>query len=159
MAEFQLKDSGVREQFSTGSQRDSQLGKGRYDLLSVLFLFRVAKVLENGAIKYDEDNWRKGQTFKRMLNSAIRHLLQWGAGCYDEDHLAQAACNIMFILETEYRVQQGDLPSELDDRFKPMLKGLELFYPLHNIFNNTLLANNTMKRLRDSKRQKLRGFA
>jgi len=36
-----VNDSGKREVMGTGSQRDSRAGKGRYDLLSPLVLYRT----------------------------------------------------------------------------------------------------------------------
>lgn len=59
-----LKDSGQREQFTTGSQRDTRENEGRYDLLPMHAIERLAKVYEAGAKKYDANNWRKGQSFK-----------------------------------------------------------------------------------------------
>ena len=41
--EFELKDSGKREEFTTGSRRDTREGKGRYDLISPIALTRVMK--------------------------------------------------------------------------------------------------------------------
>jgi len=39
MAEFDaVRDSGKREEFDTGSRRDTRQGKGRYDLLSPIAL-------------------------------------------------------------------------------------------------------------------------
>jgi hypothetical protein len=110
-----LKDSGVRESFDTGSQRDSRGGKGRYDLLPMYAIERLAKVYEAGAIKYDANNWRKGQPLSRYLDSALRHLCRFAEGYRDEDHAAQAMWNIAAIIETEEMVIRGILPEELAD--------------------------------------------
>ncbi len=112
---FELKDSGNRQQFSTGAQRDIQRGKGRYDLLPFYALERVAKVFENGAIKYEQENWRKGIPLRRFLDSALRHLCKAAWGMRDEDHFAQACWNVMCLIETEYMIKQGILPEELND--------------------------------------------
>lgn len=108
MPEFNgVKDSGAREEFTTGSKRDTAIGKGRYDLLPFLALRRVAKHYENGAIKYDARNWEKGQPVGRMLDCALRHLHQAAMGLADEDHLAAAAWNILGIMEFEERIEIG----------------------------------------------------
>jgi hypothetical protein len=110
-----LKDSGAREQFDTGSQRDSREGKGRYDLLPMHAMERLAKVYEAGAVKYDANNWRKGQPVSRYLDSALRHLCRFAEGHRDEDHAAQAMWNIAAVIETEEMVRRGFLSPELSD--------------------------------------------
>ncbi len=115
-----VKDSGKREEFATGSVRDSQDGKGRFDLIPYHSLFRLARHFENGAVKYGPDNWRLGQKLSRYLSSASRHLAQWGASKrgelqLDEDHLAAAAWNIFALMWTENEIKEGRLSAELDD--------------------------------------------
>ena len=56
-----VRDSGQRQEFETGSRRDTREGKGRYDLLPAHAIFLVARQLEEGAKKYGERNWEKGQ--------------------------------------------------------------------------------------------------
>lgn len=112
---FALKDSGKRQEFTTGSQRDTREGKGRYDLLSPWALKAIVIVLEKGAIKYGERNWEKGQPLSRYVDSAIRHGMQILAGKLDEDHAAQAAWNWMAFIHTKYMIDIGKLPKELDD--------------------------------------------
>lgn len=111
----EVKDSGKREVMNTGSQRDTRVGKGRYDLLSAYALRQIALVAEQGASKYKEHNWRLGQPASRYIDSAIRHLEDFKAGLRDEFHLAQAAWNVMSAIETIKRVQIGQLPKELND--------------------------------------------
>jgi hypothetical protein len=112
---FEFKDSGERQQFDTGAVRDAQEGKGRYDLLQVLALRRVAVVLERGAVKYDARNWEKGMPLSRFVDSALRHLMQYVEGRRDEDHAAHAAWNLLSLVQTEEMIQRGLLPAELDD--------------------------------------------
>lgn len=116
MTEFALKDSGKRQEFETGARRDTQEGKGRYDLISTVFLKRLAVVMEKGAVKYGDRNWEKGMPLSRYLNSAIRHLLQLFDGECDEDHAGQAAFNVMAFLHTLQLIQEGILDPSLDDR-------------------------------------------
>lgn len=116
MADFdKVTDSGQRQEFSTGSVRDTQTGKGRYDLLPVRALRRLARHYENGAAKYGDRNWEKGQPLCRYLDSALRHTFAVLEGKSDEDHAAAAAWNMMGFIETAERIEAGLLPADLND--------------------------------------------
>lgn len=106
---FVTKDSGKREQFETGSQRDTQHGKPRYDLIPPLPLKRIAELYARGAEKYGDHNWALGQPVSRMAASMERHLQSWRLGEHDEDHLAALVFNAIAIMHFE--------GSEWDDRF------------------------------------------
>lgn len=95
---FVVKDSGARQRFDTGAQRDTQEDKPRYDLIPSKALERLAYVYARGAAKYDENNWMKGINFQRTLSSACRHLEQFKQGDKDEDHLAQATWNLFALM-------------------------------------------------------------
>jgi len=110
-----VKDSGQRQEFETGSRRDTRAGKGRYDLLPPLAIRRVAMHFENGAAKYQERNWEKGQPQSRYLDSALRHLFTYLEGQRDEDHLAAAAWNVLCMIHGEESIARGILPVELND--------------------------------------------
>ena len=111
----QVADSGEREDFATGSRRDTRTGKGRYDLLSPVFIARLAKHFENGAAKYGDRNWERGQPLSRYMDSAMRHMNKYLMGHRDEDHLAAARWNIAAIMHTELMIQMGLLPTHLND--------------------------------------------
>ncbi len=113
--EYETKDSGAREQFPTGYQRDTREGKGRMDLLPVFMLERLAKLYERGAVKYGDRNFQKGAPFSRMLDSAFRHLLKYMQGMRDEDHATAIIWNMAQIIEQEELIGRGLLPAELDD--------------------------------------------
>jgi hypothetical protein len=115
LAFTKVKDSGERQEFDTGSRRDTRAGKGRFDLMSPIVLVRDAAHLQNGADKYGERNWEKGQPLSRYLDSAMRHLTEYLEGMRDEDHLAAARWNIAGMIHTETMVQRGLLPAELAD--------------------------------------------
>jgi hypothetical protein len=104
---YTTKDSGQREEMPTGSVRDSREGKGRFDLITPFALARVAGVYERGAKKYADRNWEKGQSFSRFLDSALRHLNRFQMGWEDEDHLSQAAWNILAIIHFQECVRRG----------------------------------------------------
>lgn len=108
-----MKDSGERQSFDTGAVRDTQEGKGRFDLLPPIALRRVAKVFEKGAKKYDARNWEKGIPISRFMDSAFRHLSDYMEGKRDEDHLGQAAFNVLAAIHTEEMVERGHLPASL----------------------------------------------
>lgn len=119
MANFITKDSGERQEFSTGARRDIQEGKGRYDLIPAEPLKRLAQLYERGAIKYGEHNWTKGIPLARYLDSALRHLINYMEGDREEDHLIAACWNLFSLVATEERINGGHLPAELDNIFNP----------------------------------------
>ena len=110
-----VKDSGKRQEFSTGAVRDIQIGKGRFDLLPPRALKRLAKHFENGAKKYGDRNWEKGMPLSRYIDSALRHLFAIQEGNQDEDHKAAVCWNILCLIELEERIELGLLPKELND--------------------------------------------
>lgn len=119
--DFKILDSGKRQEFTTGSVRDTQEGKGRFDLISPVGLLRLARHYEGGALKYDDRNWEKGQPLSRYLASAYSHLNKFLLGCKEEDHLAAAAWNIFGLIHTQDQVRLGKLPAELDDLPEPYI--------------------------------------
>lgn len=110
-----VKDSGKRQEFSTGSVRDTNTGKGRFDLIAPYAMLRIAQHYENGSSKYGPRNWELGQPLSRYLDSAERHITKIKMGLEDEDHLAACCWNIMAIIETQLRIKLGILPEELND--------------------------------------------
>lgn len=119
---FVTKDSGKREKHPTGAVRDIQEGKGRYDLISPFAIKRIAGVYERGSEKYADRNWEKGFVFSRCLNSALRHIFQYMMGMRDEDHLAQAAWNLMALLHfEETHPELDDMPHYVNED-KPVLR-------------------------------------
>lgn len=110
-----LKDSGERQKFDSGAVRDTEKGKLRPGLLSVLAQARIARIMQLGAEKYAARNWEKGIPMSRLYESAERHRLAYMRGERDEDHIAQWAWNIEAMLHTEEAVKRGILPRELLD--------------------------------------------
>lgn len=94
---YTTKDSGAREEFTSGMVRDTQKGKPRYDLIDRAFLKRWAELMGRGAEKYGENNWRKASgnsELQRFEASATRHLFQWLDGDTSEDHAAAVTFNL-----------------------------------------------------------------
>jgi hypothetical protein len=110
-----MQFSGNKKEYKTGATRDTAKGKGRYDLIPPISLFRLARVYEDGAVNHGDRSWEKGIPFHRFVDSAKRHLNQWMAGMRDEDHLAQAMWNIAGLIFTEDQVARGKLPATLND--------------------------------------------
>lgn len=103
----------LAEQFDTGAIRESKQGKGRYDLLPPYALFRIALIFEVGGKQKGDRNWEKGIPLWSFFSSAVRHLFQWMSGDRTEDHLGQAAWNILCLIETEEKIGAGALPESL----------------------------------------------
>jgi len=104
-----------QEKFSTGAVRDSRKAKGRYDLLPWSVLQLLAERFEEGAVKYGERNWEKGQPLSRYLDSCLRHLFQHLEGRTDEKHSVAALWNLMAFVWTQESIKNKTLPNTLDD--------------------------------------------
>ena len=97
--EFEIKDSGKRQEFSTGMQRDSA-EKIRYDLIPLFMLNRFAEHLTKGAKKYSPRNWELANTSEeldRFIASAWRHWIQLLEGEETEDHFSALIFNLCGI--------------------------------------------------------------
>lgn len=96
--EFEVKDSGKRQEFESGMVRD--VTEGKLDPMLALdgpMFDRWVEHLSKGAVKYDKRNWMKAsgkEEFDRFVESAFRHFLQWLRGDRDEDHAAAVFFNI-----------------------------------------------------------------
>ena len=110
-----IKDSGDRTQFSSGAVRDMHSGKGRYDLLPMCVIDRLAKHYEAGALKYSDRNWEKGIPAHSFADSAMRHFCKYMDGWDDEDHLIAAIWNLCGLAWTEVkRPEMMDIPARTD---------------------------------------------
>ena len=114
---FVTKDSGKREEFSTGMKRDVQTDKPRYDLIGSgwALIKRWALLMARGAIKYGELNFEKAATEVEMLryrSSALRHTIQWFNGETDEDHAAAICFNVAGYEMVKEKLKK-EIPHEL----------------------------------------------
>jgi hypothetical protein len=82
----------------------------RDDLLPGKAIIEINKVLSYGAKKYSPDNWKNVKPFKlRYFGALLRHLFQWYILKEKNDketrlnHLAQAGCCLLFLLEKEIK--------------------------------------------------------
>lgn len=101
--------------FETGAQRHAANGKGRCDLLPVSALLAVSKHYEKGAERFGANNWMKGMPQNVLVDSGLRHLLQYNRGDTDEDHLVAAAWNILGALDQRERFAAGTLDTKLNN--------------------------------------------
>lgn len=114
MTEFEIKDSGERQEFGTGAVRDSQDGKPRYGLVPIEPYYRLAMHYTNGAKKYDDNNWKKGIPMSRTWESLERHVQAFKEGLKDEDHLAAIAWNAFALMWYEEKMpEMNDLAEYL----------------------------------------------
>lgn len=119
MSEFITKDSGKREEFSTGMKRDIQSDKPRYDLIGTSgweMIKRWAELMGRGAIKYGELNFEKAETeeeMKRFKSSALRHMIQYFNGDTDEDHAAAVFFNVAGVEMVKNKLKRGMTDAEI----------------------------------------------
>lgn len=97
---------------SEGIKYDS--GKWRLSLLPLRPLIEIINVLEFGAKKYAEENWRFVPDAKRRyFDACIRHITAWHLGEKKDpesgfSHLAHAACCIFFLMGLEENNEQTE---------------------------------------------------
>lgn len=77
-------------------------GKPQYSLIDLNSLEPCARVLEFGAKKYARDNWKKGMSVTKILDSLLRHIsaLQKGELIDPESglsHIGHIQCNALFL--------------------------------------------------------------
>ncbi len=89
-------------QFNSGAVR-SKLDNVRFDLISPQALRRLAATYNEGAVKYGDNNWRRGMEFSNVINHVLEHINTYIAGSDQggEDHLAHAAWGLFTLMEEE----------------------------------------------------------
>lgn len=103
--EFEIKDSGTREQYSGGMVRDTaDRGIAWSNIHYGPMLFRWATHCTKGREKYEDPepgipNWTLGKAdamaiWLRAQESFERHAAAWLGGWYDEDHAAAIFFNV-----------------------------------------------------------------
>lgn len=115
---FLTKDTGRRDQYASGMQREPDSGRPRFDLLlpeavpyDRQLLTRCATLMARGAEKYSSRNWEKADSaeeVQRMKSSAFRHFMQWMCGEDDEDHAAAVFFNMLAAESTQHAIAQKD---------------------------------------------------
>lgn len=72
----------------------------RFDLIDAKALFEMAKVLDHGARKYGEDNWRL-ISVNDHLNHLLMHTYAYLSGDQTDEHLSHILCRATFALGVE----------------------------------------------------------
>ena len=142
---FAVKDHGVREEMKTGSRRDTQKGKPRYDLVPASVVTKLALHYSAGAEKYGPFNWQKGQPITRYMSSAERHFQYFKMGLTDENHLIACIWNLFAIDWTLDAIADGRLPKELDDRPSDMKPGCVANETLFKMIEENVVRANSVK--------------
>lgn len=88
-----ISGQGKMEETSGGAKRESNLHRGRFDLLPYEAMEALAIWYELGAEKYAPRNWEKGLSVSDCINRMTRHALKVCSGWTDEDHLAAVMWN------------------------------------------------------------------
>ena len=111
MNDFEVKDSGQRELFSSGMVRDTSTGKTDYTLaLDGPMFKRWAEHLTKGAVKYKKRNWMQArgvEEYERFKESALRHFVAYLDGQTDEDHAAGVFFNINGMEYTKQKMRES----------------------------------------------------
>ena len=95
-----------------GIKHDS--AKRKWKLLPWEQIEEVVKVLEFGAVKYGEENWKKLECLRgRCEQAAMRHLIAYMKN-EDKDpetglsHMAHLTCNALFLLWNEMENEKAN---------------------------------------------------
>jgi hypothetical protein len=107
---YVTKDSGKRQEFSSGMVRDSE-EKPLYTEVYIPLLKRYGELMQRGAKKYGRGNWRKACTeeeLQRFKDSLLRHTMQYLNGESDEDHLAAVLFNAFGCSMVEDKLKEED---------------------------------------------------
>jgi len=88
-----ITGQGKMEVTDAGANRESNSGRGRFDLLPYEAMEALAIWYEQGCVKYGDRNWENGLSVKDCINRTIRHAIKAGNGWTDEDHLAAVMWN------------------------------------------------------------------
>jgi len=109
----------VRKTSSTGGQKGQK--DARFDLIDSWAMWALALVCGMGAKKYDDDNWRKGYSWRLSYGALQRHIhLFWQGEEIDTEsnlhHLAHAMWHCMVLMVFS---MNRDRYGKFDDRALP----------------------------------------
>ena len=98
---------------NTGGEKGQKLE--RYDLIPWPFIEQLALVYGKGALKYSEDNWRKGYSWRLSFGALMRHLtLFWMGEWSDQETGLPHLAHVAWHAATLYTFYEDDLGT--DDR-------------------------------------------
>lgn len=97
-----------------GSQSDIPV---RFDLIDAKAMFEMAKVLDHGARKYGENNWRL-ISVEDHLNHALMHIFAYLAGDETDEHLSHILCRATFALGVSLQGDDIDTVTHHDNEYE-----------------------------------------
>ena len=113
--EFKTKDSGKREKYKSGMNRDLQIGKPNIYLWIPLDIpykdqlwTRIGDLATRGAEKYGIRNMDLANSkieLERFKSSFLRHVFQWISEETDEDHAAACFFNLLQAENVKWRIK------------------------------------------------------
>lgn len=89
--EFASPDAPTKTNEQGGSQSDIP----RFDLIDANAMFAMARVLDQGARKYGDENWRL-VSVRDHLNHLLMHTFAYLAGDESDEHLSHILCRATF---------------------------------------------------------------
>jgi len=133
MSEMKKYKRSEEEESALGKEDGAKFddGKERFDLLPIYPLWEIVRVYTYGTQKYDDDNWRRGMKWGKLIAAALRHFFKWMMGeKYDDEsglhHLAHCAWQCMALMEYE-RIGAGEDTRKDKDIFQWMLDNENIF--------------------------------
>lgn len=125
-----IHGQGEMTETNEGARRESNDGRGRFDLFPYEAMEALAKWYEDGAKKYGDRNWEKGLSVKDCINRMVRHALKAANGWTDEDHLSAVMWNAAAaITMMERRPDCNDHPWKDQETFSPEFMTKEFYIP------------------------------
>jgi len=122
LTEYPSFDSGLKvlEEPITLEIKDAAKfdeGKLRFELIPSIALEELAYVFTIGAMKYEDDNWRKGLSWRRLFGAMMRHAWKWFRGEERDEDGQHHLGSVMWCAATllEHSINR----KVLDDRFEP----------------------------------------
>lgn len=115
----------------TGQSNDPAMrfdyGKLRWELLPDDAIEKIVEVYSHGSLKYEDDNWRKGMKWNRVIGSMKRHIKAFTTGeDIDPDsgclHIAMVAWNAITLLWYQLEGIDGDNRVKTCKDFELMIK-------------------------------------
>lgn len=103
---IKFKDDGIeglgKEAEKTINEQGGKQSKVnyRFDLADAKAMFKLCKVLSEGAEEYGENNWRN-ISVEDNLNHALIHIYGYFAGDKQDEHLSHALCRLLFAVALE----------------------------------------------------------
>lgn len=112
--DFVTKDSGKRQHYDSGMNRDVEDGKTDFTYLIIPGvpyedqpIHRIMELYMRGAEKYGRNNWQKANSkeeMERFKRSLFRHWMQYLSGDRDEDHIAAVVWNAICVMYMEAKL-------------------------------------------------------